>query len=788
MEERTLNILEYDKILEMLSGECQSSLGAVLAGQLRPFTSLAEIQRAQDATEAAVDLLVEKGSPPLFGIHDIKEHMELVKKGRVLHPGVLLTVADGLRVSAELKQYVLSEEDAEQSKPNPISDLIADLYSSDYIEKEIYRCILSEDEIADEASRELFSIRRKLRQKNEAIKNKLQQIIRSRGSNIIQEEIVTIREGRYVVPIKSSGKGHFPGIVHDQSASGATLFVEPMVIVEMNNELRMLETEEAAEIERILKRLTELIKVNVDSIIDNQDILQELDFNFAKARLGLRMKATRPEFNDEGRVKFISARHPLLQGKVVPIDIHFGEEFSTLVITGPNTGGKTVALKTVGLLLLMAESGLQIPCEEGTHVSLFDEIYADIGDKQSIEQSLSTFSASMKNIVDILVRATSNSLVLFDELGAGTDPTEGAALAMAVLNDLLERKITTLATTHYSQLKLYAISTPGVKNASVEFDVNTLSPTYRLIIGMPGKSNAFEISGRLGLSESIIRRASSLIDKENKEFEEIIAGIESDRIEIEQYKSEIKRRKQELEILQGKLERDWKASADQKEKVIAEAKTQAQEIISEAKDYAASVARELKKLKHANISDIDRTNYLIQAESRERLDRYKEKKKEKKRTHRPIGELKLGEEVKILSMDQNGQVMTLPDRNGNLQVQVGILKFTVHRDDIAQVEASAPEKTKAHYKNIIRDKASVHISSELDLRGMISDDALLSLDKYIDDAFLVGMKEIRIIHGKGTGALRRSVTEHLKTHRSVKSFKYGNENEGGDGVTIAKLK
>ncbi|NMB08829.1 MAG: endonuclease MutS2 [Tissierellia bacterium] len=792
MNEKTLRVLEYHKIVESLEAKAQSQLGREMAQKIQPLTDLKTIEKKQNETEEALELIIRKGNPPLYGIHHISHELKMADIGGVLSPGSLLKITDSLRVSRDLKKYMKEIKEEKRINYPIVGGLIEDLRVFKNIEDEINNAIINENEISDNASPKLRSIRRQIISKNQSIKDKLNSITSShKYQRYLQDSIVTMREGRYVVPIKQENKTFFPGIVHDQSASGATLFVEPMAVVELNNELRELELEEKKEIERILKELTYLVANEGENIRNNQKILKEIDFIFAKGKLALEMNATKPILNHNGYINIKKARHPLLDPKiVVPIDIYLGKDFNSLVITGPNTGGKTVTLKTVGLLTLLAQSGLHIPADFNSEIGVFNQVFADIGDEQSIEQSLSTFSSHMTNIIQILDEVEDNSLVLFDELGAGTDPTEGAALAMAILDNLLKRNIRTIATTHYSQLKIYALTTEGVRNASVEFDVETLRPTYKLLIGVPGKSNAFEISKRLGLQDYIIKDAKALVSKESVEFEDVLQAIDKDRRTIEEEKFKIDKLKTEIETLEEELRREREKASKSREKIILDAKEEARNILRAAKEESDLIVGELREISH----EIEKERNRKIQESQEKL---KTKLNEVERSlsnnvlnvksKEPPKNLKIGDTVEVLSLNQVGNVLELPDENGNLVVQVGIMKVNVHISSLKRAEIEEKEKTQASTKAIIRSKAA-NIKNEIDLRGKTLDEALLDLDKYIDDIFISGLKEAYIIHGKGTGVLREGIKSYLNGHKYVKSFRGGKHGEGGDGVTVMEIK
>ena len=705
--------------------------------------------------------------------------------GGILENYQFRQIADSLRVSQALKDYILEYE-----KENSLVDQIKLLYTNKRVEAEIDRIILNDEEIADDASRALFNIRRSIRNKTEDIRKKLNSIVTDKdSSNILQENIITMRDGRYVVPVKQGSKGNFPGIAHDRSSSGQTVFIEPMAVVELNNEIRQLQVQEQDEIRRILKELSDLCRQYSEDIKTNEDILVDLDFTFAKSKMALAMQATKPILNEEKIIDIKQAKHPLLTGKVVPIDIKLGEDYKALIITGPNTGGKTVSLKTLGLMILLAQSGLFVPCAEFSQLGVFESIYADIGDKQSIELSLSTFSASMTNIVDILNKADENSLVLFDELGSGTDPTEGAALAMSIIDYLIKKNICLVSTTHYSELKLYAMTTPGVQNASVEFDIKTLSPTFRLIIGTPGKSNAFEISKSIGLDKAVLDHASSYISKENRDFESLISQIENDRIEGENKVKELERLKAEYE----KLNRYLKENIDdKKQKALEEvelSKMEANEILEQARKEAKDLIRQAKK-SIKDSSNLDRTYTQLTDKTKDLQNKYKRKEKKASKGAKAI-DIKLGQEVKIISMNDTGIVQTLPDSKGDVSVQVGILKFNVNVDDLALVEEAKPkrkEKSATSYRNIYKEKSNQDYSQSLDLRGKNVDESIGEIEKFFDNSIIIGLKTVSIIHGKGTGALRKGLQEYFKKSRYVDTFRYGSLKEGGEGVTVVTLK
>ena len=669
-----------------------------------------------------------------------------------------------------------------------LTNSIRQLYTNKMIENRIESAIISDDEIADSASKKLHSIRTSKKRKLDSIKEKLNNIIKSdKYDSSLQDRLVTQRDGRYVVPVKSEKRRQVEGIIHDQSQSGQTVYIEPRVVVELNNEIRQLELEEKDEIQRILRELSEIVGDFSDEIRGNQEILVFLDLVFARAKYSMSIDGVKPFINDKHIIDLINARHPLLKGNVVPINFKIGEEYSTLVITGPNTGGKTVSLKTVGLLTLMAELGLHIPCEYGSKISVFENIYADIGDKQSIEMSLSTFSASMKNIVEIVEKADKNSLVLFDELGAGTDPTEGAALAMSILDFFTKRNITTITTTHYSELKAYASNTENVENASVEFDVNTLSPTFKLIIGRPGKSNALEISRKLGLDNRIIDNVSNYLSEESRDVEDMISRLDKDRIESEERLKKIEKLELQNRSLKNRLNNEIEKAKEDREKIIEEAKEKAKKIIEDAKETSDDMLKLAKKSTSKEIPDIDRTLNEINDKFKDEQEKYSKEIEGIKNTNVPQN-LKIGDRVYILSLKDEAIVVTKPDDNGDLLVQAGILKFNVNIKDLRKLNKdSKDKKSTSSIKNVLKNKRT-NRSVILDVRGETVDEAIDNIENFLDDAILTGSNKLKIIHGKGTGALKKGIREYLKTNRNVESFKYGKPNEGGDGVTFIELK
>lgn len=790
MNEKCIKTLEYNKIISMLCDNTVSDMGRDIAEALVPSSDINEVRELQQETTEAVNLILKKGNAPLSGIYDIRVPLRKVKMGSRLDPGELLKIAYTLRSCRILKNYI-SEDKGEQQFPI-IEYYIDTLSPFKNIEENIFNAIENEEEISDRASSLLHSIRRKIKDKSAGIKEKLNHMVTSPAySKYLQEGIVTVRGDRHVIPVKQEYRAQVPGIIHDQSSSGATLFIEPMVIVEMQNELKQLRLSEAEEIERILYELTGLVGEKYESIKLNAEILATLDFIFAKAKLSLEFRCVEPKVNDKGIINIKKARHPLIDAKkVVPIDIYMGESFNTLVITGPNTGGKTVTLKTVGLLCLMAQAGLHIPAGDYSEVAVFDEVFADIGDEQSIEQSLSTFSSHMTNIVSILNNITKNSLVLFDELGAGTDPTEGAALAMSILELLYKKDIRTAATTHYSELKVYALSTPGVCNASMEFDVATLRPTYKLLIGIPGKSNAFEISQKLGLSGDIINRAKEFISKEDIEFEDVIKDLQENRKKMQEesdlasrMRMDIERSKKELDNKLGKME-------EQKERMLRDAQREALAIVKRSKQEADQIIRELREAMEKEAAD----KALVIEQARTKLKQKQDEAEEKigeavlgKVSHKPPKKLKLGDTVKIVNLNQKGYVLTLPDEQGNLMVQAGIMKVSVNINNLTLDQEEKQTAKKQANLHLSSEKAR-SISAQIDVRGQTLEEAIMNVDKYIDDAYLAGAGQVTIIHGKGTGTLRAGINQMLRSNSHVKSFRVGAFNEGGSGATIVEIK
>lgn len=790
MNEKALRTLEYDKIIERLKQQAGSETGRQLCAALLPKTDLEEITQMQRETTDALKRVFQKGSLSFNGVPDIRGAIKLLEVGSTLLAGELLKISSVLSATLRVKNYGGKTEEEEEG--DSLSERFSLLEPLSPLNNEIQRCILSEEEIADDASPALKTIRRQIKQTNDKIKDQLNSIVNSQDNKLmLQDNIITMRNGRYCLPVKQEYKGQFSGMIHDQSAKGSTIFMEPMAVVKLNNELTELGLKEQKEIERILAELSAQAAVHTEDLTYNCKTLTELDFIFARAMLSKQMKGSEPKFNNNGFIKIKKGRHPLIDPhKVVPIDIHLGGEFSLLVITGPNTGGKTVSLKTVGLFTLMGQAGLHIPAFDGSKLSVFREVFADIGDEQSIEQSLSTFSSHMTNTVSILKQADKHSLVLFDELGAGTDPTEGAALAQAILNYLHKKKIRTMATTHYSELKIYALSTPGVSNACCEFDVETLRPTYRLLIGIPGKSNAFAISQKLGLPDYVIDAAKELIGEKDQSFEDVISGLEEKRVNMEREQEEIQKNRAEIEELKKKLAAKNEKLDAAKDKILREANEQAREILQEAKDYADQTIKKFNKWGTQGAGkEMEQERSALRERLNEKDKNLAIKQQKKKQGTLSAEDFKVGDTVHVLSMNLNGTVATLPNAKGELYVQMGAFRSQVSMKDLELVEAEKPAENAARTQaGKIKMSKSMSISPECNLIGMRVDEALPVLDKYLDDAYLSHLSQVTIIHGRGTGALRDAVHAHLKRTKYVKSYRVGAFGEGDHGVTIVEFK
>ena len=792
MNEKGLKILEYDKIIQMLSEKADSAPGKKCCQELQPMTDLQEINTAQTETEDALARIFKLGSTSFGSNQEIGFALKSLEIGSTLSMPELLRIAKLLDNVNRIKTY--GRKDREDTPEDSLDPYFEQLTPLTQLSGEIGRCILSEDEMADDASPGLKHVRRSILLTNEKVHNQLNSMITGSYRTYLQDAVITMRDNRYCIPVKSEYKGQVHGMVHDQSSTGSTFFIEPAAVVELNNQLRELEIQEKVEIEKVLADLSGQAAEHVQELAENQKIMTHLDFVFAKAKLALDQNATRPVFNTDHYIHLRKGRHPLLpKDKVVPIDIHLGKDFDLLIITGPNTGGKTVSLKTVGLFTLMGQAGLHIPALDRSELSIFTKVYADIGDEQSIEQSLSTFSSHMTSIVRILKHADENSLCLFDELGAGTDPTEGAALAIAILNYLHDRGIRTMSTTHYSELKIYALSTDFVENACCEFSVETLQPTYRLLIGIPGKSNAFAISSKLGLPEDIIAAAREQISKEDESFEDVISDLEKSRITIEKERQEIASYKARIKTLQDQLQAKNEKLDSAKDKILKEAHEKAREILQEAKDVADETIRDFNNLgSGADIKDLEKKRQKVRDkinEKNEKLSLKSEPRQNKKNTLDPA-KLKKGDGVRILSMGLTGTVSTLPDNKGNLFVQCGIMRTQVNVRDLALTEETTittPTLQRTSTGKIKMSK-SLSVSTEINLLGKTVDEAISVLDKYLDDAYIAHLSSVRVVHGKGTGALRSAVHNHLKRLKYVKEFRLGEYGEGDAGVTIVKFK
>jgi len=794
MNQKVLKTLEYNKIIEILTDKADSEPGKKLCRELSPSVNLEEIRAAQQETKDALSRLFKVGSTSFGNNRDFGFSIKSLEIGSTLSISELLKIAGMLENVSRIKNY--GKKDREDTPNDSLDEYFEQLTPLTQISNEILRCILSEEEIADDASPKLKSIRRSKMQTNEKIHSQLNSMLNGSYRTYLQDAVITMRNNRYCIPIKAEYKSQVNGMVHDQSATGSTFFIEPAAVVNLNNQLKELDLQEEEEIAVILATLSALLAEHTEELSLNQKVMTKLDFIFAKAKLAMEQNATEPLFNRKRYINIRKGRHPLLdKKKVVPIDIHLGRDFDLLVITGPNTGGKTVSLKTVGLFTLMGQSGLHIPALDRSELSIFTEVYADIGDEQSIEQSLSTFSSHMTSIVHILEHADETSLCLFDELGAGTDPTEGAALAIAILNHLHDRGIRTMATTHYSELKIYALSTSFVENACCEFNVETLQPTYRLLIGIPGKSNAFAISSKLGLSDEIIAAAKEQISKEDENFEDVIADLEQSRITIEKEQREIAEYKAKIKTLQEQLQHKNEKIDQAKDRILREANEKAREILQEAKEVADETIRDFNKVNSgADIKELEKKRQKVRDKINEKNDRLAVKKSDKKQPERKAldpKKLKKGDSVKILSMNLKGTISTLPDAKGNLFVQCGIMRTQTNINDLALVQEetiSAPFIQRSSGGGKIKMSKSLSVSTEINLLGRTVDEAIAELDKYLDDAYLAHLPSVRVVHGKGTGALRSAVHSHLKRLKYVKDFRLGEYGEGDAGVTIVTFK
>lgn len=792
MNQKVLKTLEYNKIIDMLTEKADSEPSKRLCRKLLPSTDIEEIVKNQKLTEDALGRLFKVGSTSFGSNSDLNFSIKSLEIGSTLSIVELMKIASMLDNVSRIKTY--GKKDREDAPDDSLTEYFEQLTPLTQVANEINRCILAEDEIADDASPKLKSIRRSMLQTNEKVHSQLNSMLAGAYRTYLQDAVITMRNNRYCIPIKAEYKGQVNGMIHDQSATGSTYFIEPAAVVELNNKIRELELEEKEEIGVILASLSAMAGEHTEELSTNQKLMTELDFIFAKAKLAMDMNATTPIFNTDHYINIRKGRHPLLdRKKVVPIDINLGKDFDLLIITGPNTGGKTVSLKTVGLFTLMGQAGLHIPALDRSELSIFSEVYADIGDEQSIEQSLSTFSSHMKSIVHILKLADADSLCLFDELGAGTDPTEGAALAIAILNYLHDRGIRTMATTHYSELKIYALSTSFVENACCEFSVETLQPTYRLLIGIPGKSNAFAISSKLGLSDEIINAAREQIGNEDKSFEDVISDLEQSRITIEKEQREIAEYKERIRTLQEQLQQKNEKLDQAKDRILREANEKAKEILQEAKDVADETIRDFNKAgAGTDIRELEKKRQKVRDkinEKNERLSLGGNKKQPEKKTLDPK-KLKKGDTVKIVSMGLKGTVSTLPDAKGALFVQCGIMRTQTNVRDLVLVDeatVTTPTLQRTGAGKIKMSK-TLSVSTEINLLGKTVDEALPALDKYLDDAYLAHLPSVRVVHGKGTGALRSAVHNHLKRLKYVKEFRLGEYGEGDAGVTIVTFK
>ena len=791
MNAKVLRVLEYDKVIHMLEQKATSDPGRQLCRDLVPMTDLAQIEQAQTETADALTRIFQKGSLNFGSNKPLGMCLRSLEIGSTLSSEELLRIAGLLENTARVKNFGRSDKDEEQQ--DSLTEYFHCLEPLAPLSKEIRRCIIDVDENADDASPALKKIRRSMVLTGEKIHNQLNSMVNGSVRNYLQDAVITTRDGRYCIPVKAEYKGQVPGMVHDQSSTGSTFFIEPAAVVSLNNQLRELEIEEQKEIAVILANLSAEAGAHTLEIAENQRIMTQLDFIFAKASLAMDQNASRPLFNDEHIVRIRQGRHPLLdRKKVVPIDVELGKNFDLLVITGPNTGGKTVCLKTVGLFTLMGQAGLHIPALDRSQLSVFTEVFADIGDEQSIEQSLSTFSSHMTSIVSILAKADADSLCLFDELGAGTDPTEGAALAIAILNYLHDRGIRTMATTHYSELKIYALSTNFVENACCEFDVETLRPTYRLLIGIPGKSNAFAISKKLGLSDKIIEAAKEQIDEQDVSFEDVISDLEKSRVTIEKERRELEDYKKEIEALRHKLQEKNDKLDQTRDRILREANEKARDILREAKDTADETIRIFQKAgPGASMKDLEQARQKLRSNIDDKNSKLSVAAKDKPKAPALKPEqLKKGDAVRIVSMGLKGTVSSLPDAKGNLFVQCGIMRTSTNIKDLVRIEETTiitPTMSKTNTGKLRMSK-SFSVSPEINLLGKTVDEALAALDKYLDDAYLAHLENVRVVHGKGTGALRKAIQQHLKRIKYVKSFRQGEYGEGDAGVTIVEFK
>lgn len=789
MNQKALKTLEFDKIIHILTAHAASEGAKEMCRKLVPYDNINDVERAQRETADALRRVYRKGSVSFGGIRDIRGSLKRLEIGGILGMGELLQIMSLLETAGKIRQY--GQREADDTSRDSLDESFEFLDPVPTLASEIRRCILADDEMADDASSALLQIRRSMRQMNDKVHNTLNSMVNGSARSYLQDPVVTMRDGRYCLPVKAEHRSQVPGMIHDQSSTGSTLFIEPMAVIKLNNDFKELLMKEQQEIEKILSVLSEKAAAVTEILAEDYRILTALDFIFARAMMAKDMKATRPIFNTERQIHIKDGRHPLLDPKkAVPITVRLGDDFDLLIITGPNTGGKTVSLKTVGLFTLMGQAGLHIPAFEGSRLAVFDQVYADIGDEQSIEQSLSTFSSHMTTIVSILKEVTLNSLVLFDELGAGTDPTEGAALATSILDHLHKQGIRAMATTHYSELKVYALSTEGVENACCEFDVESLRPTYRLLIGIPGKSNAFAISSRLGLEDFLIEDAKKRINAQDVSFEDMMAELQDSRVKLLNEQEEITRYKSEIRTLRDALQKKQDRIDERKEKILSDAAAQANAILQEAKDYADETMKNFHKFGKASISVKD-----MEAERARLREKIKENdSRTAKAAPKPKKKLKaaalhIGDRVRVLSLNLEGTVSTLPNPKGDLFVQMGILRSQVNINDLEYIgEAENLQKGMTTGGGKLRMSKSAAVSTEINLIGMTVDEAIAHLDKYLDDAYLAHVPNVRIVHGKGTGALRTAVHQYLKRCKHVKTFRLGTFGEGDAGVTIAEFK
>ena len=790
MNNKTLIKLEFDKIISMLENEASSFRGKQLCRRLKPVTDLTKIDLLQEQTAAAFTRIIKKGRISFGDAAPVEESLKRLEIGGALNTAELLRICRLLSNTARAKSY--GRHDTQEDLADCLDIYFDGLEPLTPLSNEIERCIISEDEISDDASSALKHIRRSINNLNDRVHTTLSGLVNGSLRTYLQDALITMRGDRYCIPVKAEYRSQVQGLIHDQSASGSTLFIEPMAIVKLNNDLKELYVQEQDEIRKILASLSEEAAQYIEEIRTDYRSLTDLDFIFARGALALTMRASRPILNEEGRIRIREGRHPLLdQKKGVPITVSLGDEFSLLIITGPNTGGKTVSLKTVGLLTLMGQAGLHIPAGDRSEIAVFRQVYADIGDEQSIEQSLSTFSSHMTNIVSFLKKVDDRSLVLFDELGAGTDPTEGAALAIAILSHLHKRNIRTMATTHYSELKIYALSTPGVENACCEFDVESLRPTYRLLIGIPGKSNAFAISGKLGLPGYIIDDAKKRLSEQDVSFEDLLSDLEASRRTIEKEQAEIAAYKKEAETLKRQAVQKQEKLEEQRDRIIREANEKANAILREAKEVADETIRNFHKFGKENISaaEMEKERERLRKKIKDTSASASLKTNKPKKTYKP-SDFKLGESVKVLSMNLTGTIGSLPDARGNVTVQMGILRSQVNISDleiIEEVSPYAPKRMNRTAKSKIKMSKSLSVSPEINLLGKTVDEAVAELDKYLDDALLSHLNSVRVVHGKGTGALRKGIHEYLRRQKHVKSYRLAEFGEGDAGVTIVEL-